>query len=220
MIESAKWRGRVLGTSLALIVVGAPLLYQRYRLTTSKRFRVVVPGRVYRSGQMTLRGFEDALRRFGIRTVINVQNEYPDPALRRSFLDFRKVSERELCEKSGVRYVHLEPDLVPVKQSWERQPDVIEQFLALMDDEANYPILIHCKAGLHRTGVLVALYRREYQRWSAGKALEEMKELGFGDAAATSSNLYVDQYVLSYRPREDSTSSGAGTDGSNRQGMR
>lgn len=203
MAVSANWRGWILGTGMAVLIIGLPLLYQRYRLTTWKRLRVVVPGRVYRSGQMTATGFEDSLRRLGIRTVINVQNEYPDPSLRRGFLDSRKVSERELCEKLGIQYIHLEPDLVPLKLTPQHRPAVIERFLEIMDDEANYPILIHCKAGLHRTGVLVALYRREYQQWSATKALEELKDRGFGDAAATSANLYVSQYVLDYQPRSD-----------------
>src|SRR5262245_7158241 len=100
----AKLRDRVLAVSIAVMVVGAPLLYQRYRLTTQKRLRAVVPGRLYRSGQMTADGFEQAISDLGIRTVLNVQNEIPDPMLRRSFLDSRTTSEQELCRRLGVRY--------------------------------------------------------------------------------------------------------------------
>lgn len=204
MGKQIDWRNWCLGTAMALLVIGAPSLYHRYRLTTWKRLRVVVPARLYRSGQMTASGFEDAIRRLGIRTVVNVQNEFPDPMLRQSFLNPTKVSEKDLCERLGVRYIHLEPDLVPLKFTPQRQPRVIEAFLKLMDEEQNYPILIHCKAGLHRTGVLVALYRREYQSWSALRALDELKENGFGDDAATSANLYVSQYILDYCPRSKS----------------
>jgi protein-tyrosine phosphatase len=70
-----------------------------------------------------------------------------------------------------------------------------------MDDPANYPVLIHCKAGLHRTGCLVAVYRMEYEGWSPTEAIAEMKDLGFGDAACTSANDYIQQYVLTYQPR-------------------
>ena len=34
-----------------------------------------------------------------------------------------------------------------------------------MDDPDSYPVLIHCNAGLNRTGVMVAVYRMEYQGW-------------------------------------------------------
>ena len=68
-----------------------------------------------------------------------------------------------------------------------------------MDDPANYPVLIHCKAGLHRTGVMVAVYRMEYQAWTSHEAISEMKAHGFGDFGATAANAYVTQYLLTYR---------------------
>src|SRR5262249_20318216 len=81
-----------------------------------------------------------------------------------------------------------------------QRPEAVDQFLALMDREDTYPVLIHCKAGLHRTGCLVAVYRMEYQGWSNLQAFREMKALGFGTFACTSANEYVRQYVLDYRP--------------------
>ncbi len=71
-----------------------------------------------------------------------------------------------------------------------------------MDDEASYPVLIHCRAGLHRTGVLSAVYRMEYQGWSPLEAFEELRAHGFGTFACTAANEYVRQYVLTYRRRE------------------
>lgn len=195
------WRERWLATSIILIVVVAPLLYYRYRLTTSKRLRCVVPGKLYRSGQMTATGFEEAIRTLGIRTVVNLQNEIPDPDLRRSFLDGRTVKEQELCRRLGVRYVLLEPDLVLPSTVPPNRPAVIEPYLQLLDDPANYPILIHCRAGLHRTGVLAAVYRMEYQGWPKSVALRELKVHGFGNSAATAANEYIKQYILTYQPR-------------------
>jgi protein-tyrosine phosphatase len=60
-------------------------------------------------------------------------------------------------------------------------------------------VLIHCKAGLHRTGILVAVYRMEYEGWSPADAFREAREHGFGNW--TSANEYVTQYILDYRPR-------------------
>src|SRR5882672_5979776 len=133
----------VLAASVALFVVATPLLYYRYTLTTGKRLRVVEPGRFYRSGQMTVVGFADALTRLKIRTVINVQNEFPDPDLRRGFLDWRTTKESDLCRELGVRYIVLDPDLISRRKVPQEHPRVIDEFLSIMDDPANYPVLIH-----------------------------------------------------------------------------
>ena len=71
--------------------------------------------------------------------------------------------------------------------------------LAVFDDPSNYPILIHCRAGLHRTGCMAAIYRMEYQGWTPERAVDEMRAHGFGDFACTAANDYVYQYVLTYR---------------------
>jgi hypothetical protein len=186
---------------VVLLVVVVPVAAYRAVYAHNKRLRVVVPGRVYRSGAMTADGFADAFRRLGIRTVVNVQDDFPDPDLYQSFLDRHTVREKALCASHGVRYIALAPDLTYRRFAGVRHPAVIDQFERIMDDETNYPILIHCRAGLHRTGVLCAVYRMDYQGWSAATAYAELKAHGFGDWVCTSANDYVEQYVLAYRSR-------------------
>src|SRR5262249_46337049 len=143
-----------------------------------------------------------------IRTVINLQDEYPDPELSRHYLGGGTVHEKELCERLGVRYVWLPPDLVSRRKFPGERPRAIDRFLEIMDDPANHPRLIHCKAGLHRTGVMAAVYRLEYQGWSPARAVEEAKDHGFGDFACTAANDYIVQYILGYRPGQRSQESG------------
>ena len=175
--------------------------YFRATYSHAKRLKVVEPGRFYRSGQLTADGFADAVRRFGIRTVINVQEDYPDPDVWHNYTDRSTVKESEVCKRLGVRYVWMSCDLVHQSQVDHARPLVIDQLLELLDRDDVYPVLVHCKAGLHRTGLLSAIYRMEYQGWSRLAAFRELRAHGFGDWVSTSANIYVDQYLMRYQPR-------------------
>jgi hypothetical protein len=196
----ANWVRWTLAGGVFLLVAVAPVVSYRYTYTYGKRLREVVPGRFYRSGQMTAEGFADAVARFHIRTILNVQDDVPDPDVDRDFWSGRTVKESALCDRLGVRFVQISPDLIPRRRIPGGRPEAIDKFLAVMDDEASYPVLLHCRAGLHRTGVLAAVYRMEYQGWTPAEAYREMKAHGFGPWVCTSANDYVTQYVLTYRP--------------------
>jgi protein-tyrosine phosphatase len=99
-----------------------------------------------------------------------------------------------------VHYVAIAPDLISRFSSPGQRPKAIDQFLAVLDDPNNYPVLWHCRAGLNRTGIMTAIYRMEYNGWDRGAAIEELKANGFGEWSSTSANEYVSQYVLSYKP--------------------
>lgn len=190
----------ILGILIVVIIVDVPLVHYRYRYNREKRLRVVSPGKVYRSGAMLAEGFREAFMRYNIRTVINLQNEAPDPQVPLGVFSRGSIRESKLCADHNVCFVFLHPDLVSRKLAGKERPKVIDEFLALMDDPATYPVLIHCRAGLHRTGVLSAIYRMEYEGWSKDRAMRELKAHGFGDSEATCANDYIMQYVLTYQP--------------------
>jgi protein tyrosine/serine phosphatase len=190
----------VLIVALVGIVFVFPIVHYRAVYAHSKRLRTVDPGRLYRCGQLTAAGFADAVRELKIKTVVNVQNDFPDPDIQTTFLSNSSIKESELCAQLGVRYVALAPDLVSRRRTPEERPTVIDEFLAVMDQPDNYPVLLHCKAGLHRTGLLAAIYRMEYQGWSRHAAHHELKAHGFGDWKCTVANDYVRQYLAHYEP--------------------
>ncbi len=187
------------GVAIAALLTVVP--YVRYRVvyTHGKRLREVTPGRFYRSGQMTADGFTEAVRRYGIRTIVNLQDEYPDPDVALSYFGGGTVKETELCRRLGVRYVYLPPDLIGRRRVPDHRPEAIDRFLDLLDRESSYPVLIHCRAGLHRTGVMTAVYRMEYEGWTPGRAHHELKANGFGEFVSSSANDYIAQYILTYR---------------------
>lgn len=187
-------------SAVVVLIVGVwPVVEYRNVYTFDKRLREVDPGRVYRSGEMTAAGFADAVARYKIRTILNLQDDYPDPDVTRSFWNWNTVKETELCRQLGVRYVLIKPDLIFRRRVPVERPAAVDAFLDLMDDPDAYPVLIHCKAGLHRTGCLTAVYRMEYQGWSPDRAYDELRAHGFGDWVCTSGNDYVNEYVLEYR---------------------
>jgi hypothetical protein len=190
----------VFAIAIGLFITVTPILYYRMVYTEQKRLRVVTAGKFYRSGCMNAWGLETAIRQHQIRTVINLMEEAPDPDLPLHYFATETEKESEICRRLGVRYVNILVDLVPINQLGRKRPPTIDQYLEVMDQAVNYPVLLHCKAGLHRTGVLVGVYRMEYEGWSRGEALAEVRRNGFGRFTSTSANQYISQYILHYVP--------------------
>src|SRR5260370_17386827 len=140
---------------------------------------------------MTAPGFIEAVDRYHFHTIINLQDECPDPDVALGYFTSQTVKESELCRQLGVRYVFLGPDLISRKRLPHDRPPAIDRFLALMDDPQTYPVLLHCRAGLHRTGVMVAVYRMEYQVWSHETPFLEIKPNRFPDCPFTTPTHYI-----------------------------
>lgn len=200
------------GVLIAAATLVVPFLHYRSVYTTNKRFRVVDAEKgVYRSGCLTAAGFEDVIRRYRIKTVINLRDEEKDPKLppnySATYFSGPRELESELCKRLDARMIYIfaghlgHEDRAKGRALGEYvRPVEIDQLLQVFDDPKNYPILIHCKAGLHRTGVVVALYRQEKNGWSKELALEELKANGFGEIGSTAANPYILDYILDYRP--------------------
>jgi tyrosine-protein phosphatase SIW14 len=197
----AQWRVFTAATVLVVGVAAFLYTYYRYTFEHAKRLRPIVEGKIYRSGCLTADGFREAIQTLKIKTVINLMEEAPDPDLVTSHLNSRRVKESALCKELGVDLKFLYVEILPDDRYAKEQPATIKKYLEILDDPASYPVLLHCKAGLHRTGVLSAVYRMEYQGWTRQEAMNELKSHGFGPAATTA-NLYIQQYVTGYQPRQ------------------
>lgn len=201
------WTAWVGAALLAVLIAAPPIAYHRALYDHHKRLREVTAGKFYRSGQLTADGLRDAVQRYGIKTVINLQSENRDPQMKQSSWSSTKVSEVDLCRQLGVRNVYLNADqLRSDRMNPEAVPDAVASYLNVLDDPTCYPVLVHCRAGLHRTGVLTAVYRMEYEGWSHALAVAELKGNGFdvsiGRHDCTAANDYVKQFVLNYRKRD------------------
>jgi protein tyrosine/serine phosphatase len=113
---------------------------------------------------------EDDLRdlhtEHGIRTVFNLRGEHPG----RDWFD----EEERGVAAIGARWEHL-----GLSGRKAPKPEELTMILDLLEDPTAWPILIHCQGGVHRTGLVAALYRIQYQGWDPERAVGEMEDLGF-----------------------------------------
>ncbi len=186
---------------LFALIIGVPLLHGRSQYEQYRRLRVVTDGRVYRSGQLYGDGFRQAFQTYGIKTVVNLQeeSEQVDPKIPRGYFRREKERESEVCKERNVRFVNLEGGVMDDSGAGGR-PKLTDDFLEVFDNDDNYPILFHCKAGLHRTGWMTAIYRMEYEGWSRTRALDELRANGFGTFKSTSDNDYIRRYLFEFAP--------------------
>lgn len=71
---------------------------------------------------------------------------------------------------------------LPYRTNHVDDAEVLKVLRAIQAAEANGPVLMHCKHGSDRTGLMAAMYRVVVQGWSKEDALSEMTEGGFGDS--------------------------------------
>ena len=131
-----------------------------------KRFGVVAPGRLYRCGEITPTQLEQVANEHGIRTVLSLLN--PDVP--------ESIAERQAAERLGLCWVN-----VPLPGDGASMPEEREIIKAVLFDTDAAPLLVHCAAGVNRTGLAIGMYRIHQQSWSVEQVLAEMREYGFED---------------------------------------
>lgn len=99
------------------------------------------------------------LQTLGIATVIN----------------FYQRGDEQWLKDPKVVQVHL-----PLRTDRIDDADVIEVLRSIRQAQSRGRVLIHCKHGQNRTGLIAAMYRVIYQNWSKEQALAEMRGGGFG----------------------------------------
>ena len=90
-------------------------------------------------------------------------------------INFLPESDADWLKSPDIRQVQLSYRTNHVDDS-----DVLAALRAIQQAEANGPVLMHCKHGSDRTGLMAAMYRVVIQGWSKEDALNEMTLGGFG----------------------------------------
>lgn len=163
-----------LGFLLIAVLIGTPAWYYFAEAKRQRNFRVVRPGTVFRCGQLDRSGLERLIRQHGIRTVINLREQDGSKADPSRW-------EEEYCRARGIAYLRILPRTWWAPEGPPPATEGIVEFLSALNDERRFPrpVLIHCYAGIHRTGAYCAIYRMEFDGWTNAEAIEEMERCGY-----------------------------------------
>jgi protein tyrosine/serine phosphatase len=115
---------------------------------------------LYRGGQPSETDYK-ALADFGIKTIIDLRNDEESFA-------------KSAAEAAGLRYFNISLNGVSAPTDED-----VAKFLSIVNDPASGKIYMHCKAGIHRTGVMGAVYRINKDGWDYDKTYAEMKNYEF-----------------------------------------
>jgi protein tyrosine/serine phosphatase len=133
-----------------------------------KRWGVVEPGRIFRSGQISPYLIRQVLENNRIGMVVDLTGDDPT--------NDGQPAERQAISELGI-------DLRKCPLIGDGTGD-IRQYAAAVQaiveaEAAGKPVLIHCSAGAQRTGGTIAAYRILVQGWKPERAWQEMQDYGW-----------------------------------------
>lgn len=166
------WITPIRMTTIVLAIAAPVVVAQQFSVQT-RNLKVVREGVLYRSGQMSIAGLRRACHDLGIKTVISLRE--PNGA-GHGAADLR---EEEFCKHEEISYHRIILGKWYAEDGSTPAEEGIQRFREIMANPANYPVLVHCLAGIHRTGACCAVYRMEQEHWTNAQAIAEMKEAGY-----------------------------------------
>jgi protein tyrosine/serine phosphatase len=107
-------------------------------------FHTIVPGTLYRSAQLEEKQLTDYINAYGIKSILNLRGEHK--------LDTWYQGEMRVASQFGLAHYDY-----PISKQQELGDQQIRSIVAILRD-APKPLLIHCKNGVDRSGLIAALF--------------------------------------------------------------
>ena len=129
-------------------------------LEENGNFHTVTKGIVYRSAQLDTDELGKYIVKYKIRSILNLRGKQEDNSWYR---EEQKIAKQEgvVLISYSISSVHLIP------------PKTIDEIIELMK-KAPKPILIHCKAGADRSGLIAAIWKLVVEKDPPEKADEQL----------------------------------------------
>lgn len=144
--------------------------------------RVVTPGKVYRSAQLTGAHLDRVMEQYGIKTIISLRGGSESDAWYRA--------EMDSCRRFDAQHV-------TISMSARRFPAPKElQKLLTAFDTKPYPILFHCNAGADRSGLTGTIYLNLYQNVPLDEAEKRQLTWRYGHISWSPTHAMDDFFTL------------------------
>jgi protein tyrosine/serine phosphatase len=123
-------------------------------------FHVITPGEAYRSAQMDRDELEYYIKKYGIRSILNLRGENADKPWYAEELDVSREENVAHYDISLAASRELDSD------------DVIK--LVKIFKTAPRPVLIHCQSGADRSGLVAAMWKVIVDKEPKAKAAKQL----------------------------------------------
>lgn len=154
---------KIIGFSLLglLLIFGGKYIYD---ININHNFETITEGKVYKSGVIPPDEIEEYVKKHHIKSIVDLRFPGTGDEVNNPEIPAELTAEKEAVAKiPGVNYFNNGSDQVPAQKN-------LDLFFKIMDNPANYPVLIHCYHGVGRAELFSALYRIEYEGWSPDEA--------------------------------------------------
>jgi protein tyrosine/serine phosphatase len=157
---SVKFRGKLKAGLLALTLLVAPVGGYSGMLAYTGNLHAVSDGVLYRSAQLSKQQFEAAIHDHQLKSILNLRGAHPGE----SWYD----DEIAAAQEAGIRHYDY-----PMSAKRRLTKAQIEPILDIVRN-APKPLLIHCKSGADRAGLVSALFRLAIEQASPEEADQQL----------------------------------------------
>jgi protein tyrosine/serine phosphatase len=135
-----------------------------YDMNINHNFETITEGKVYKSGVIPPDELESYVKKYKIKSIVDLRFPGTGDDVNNPENTSELIAEKNAVAKiNGLNYFNNGSDQVPTK-------DNLKVFYKIMDNPANYPVLIHCYHGVGRAELYSAVYRIEYENTDKDEA--------------------------------------------------
>lgn len=177
--------------AVVLILVGKYV----YDMNFNHNFETITEGKVYKSGVIPPSEIDTYIKKYHIKSIIDLRFPGTGDDVNNPEIHSELNAEKDAVAKiKDITYFNNGSDQVPVQKN-------LDMFFEIMDNPANYPVLIHCYHGTGRAELYSAIYRIEYENFTNEEARSGVRTLvkwsSFDDGKPKG------EYLKAYKSRKE-----------------